>query len=216
MVQKTKYAQCCATALVMIALLVVVACAGAGVNDNSADRGDSDRRYRAAERLLLLFDMDMLMNQMTDQLLDAQFKQNPGLMPYKDVMMAFFSKYLAWESIKNDMIQIYINEFTESELNEMIAFYQTPTGRKVIEKLPNIMKKGGEIGLKRVQENQQELNRMIEEKSRKLKQAGKKPASVRVKDSTPHSNICREHQGRAGVPLQRAEDWLPFAAGACA
>jgi len=44
---------------------------------------------------------------------------------------------LRWESVKEDMISVYTQEFTEQELKKLTAFYQTPVGKKASEKCPN-------------------------------------------------------------------------------
>jgi len=55
------------------------------------------------------------------------------------------------------MAKIYMAEFSESELNELTKFYQTPLGKKTIQKMPALMAKGAEIGQKRVQKHLPEL-----------------------------------------------------------
>ena len=55
------------------------------------------------------------------------------------------------------------------ELKELTAFYETPTGKKTIEKMPQLMAQGAQIGAARVQENMAELQAMIKEESERLK-----------------------------------------------
>lgn len=43
------------------------------------------------------------------------------------------------------MARIYAETFTEQELADMLAFYQSPTGRKVVEKLPELSRRGQQI-----------------------------------------------------------------------
>src|SRR5688572_8508909 len=43
-------------------------------------------------------------------------------------------------------IRIYSKYFTESELEDLLAFHTTPTGRKSIEVLPDLMREGMEAG----------------------------------------------------------------------
>ncbi len=45
-------------------------------------------------------------------------------------MKALFAKYMNWASLKDDMVKIYMAEFTAPELKELTAFYQTPVGKK--------------------------------------------------------------------------------------
>ena len=50
---------------------------------------------------------------------------------------------LGWESLKPEYVRIYRESFTEEELKDLTAFYQTPTGRMLIEKQPILENKLG-------------------------------------------------------------------------
>ncbi len=104
-----------------------------------------------------------------EQTLDIQLQQNPTLVPFKEVMMKFFRKYMSYETLKPDMVKIYADAFTANELKELNAFYSTPTGRKTIQKMPELMAKGSQIGAKRVQDNIQELQKMIKDEADRIK-----------------------------------------------
>ena len=128
---------------------------------------DEKSRRKAAEDLLLGMKMDKQLQHATDQMLDLQVKTNPQLAQYRGAMKKFFDKYMSWDTLKDEMIGIYAEAFTEEELNEISAFYKTPAGKKVIEKMPELMTKGMQLGARRVQMNQAELQRMIEEERNK-------------------------------------------------
>jgi hypothetical protein len=128
----------------------------------------SDATHRAAaEALLNLMDMDNLLNQSIDQMLDMQVKQNPQIGQFRTQMKAFLSKYMSWASMKDDMIKIYTDEFTEQELKDLLAFYQTPLGKKTIQKMPKLMAKGAELGQARVQQHLPELQQAIQAEATK-------------------------------------------------
>ena len=124
-------------------------------------RADDASHHAAAETLLGLMDMPRVMSQSVDSMLDAQVKQNPAIAPYQAQMKAFFAKYMSWDSMKTDMVKLYEDEFSEAELKELITFYQTPVGKKTIQKMPLLLAKGAELGQKRVQEHLPELQAAI-------------------------------------------------------
>lgn len=66
------------------------------------------------------------------------------------------------------MIDLYAEAFTETELEEIRAFYATPTGRKTIQLMPELMAKGAQIGSQRIQQNIQELEIMIRKETERL------------------------------------------------
>jgi hypothetical protein len=43
-------------------------------------------------------------------------------------------------------IPIYMRHFDEQELAELVAFYKSPIGRKMIERMPEVMQEGTQIG----------------------------------------------------------------------
>ena len=56
-------------------------------------------------------------------------------------MMTWFSEFLTWEKVRDRFIDIYIDVFTEDELNEIIGFYQSPVGQKMLRKMPELIEK---------------------------------------------------------------------------
>ena len=129
-------------------------------------RADEASHRKAAESLLNLMNMDALLTQSIDQMLQMQTKQNPAIAPYEQEMKAFLNKYMSWTSLKDEMTKLYVDEFTESELGELNKFYQTPLGKKTLQKMPALMAKGAEIGQRKVQEHLPELQASIMEKEK--------------------------------------------------
>lgn len=116
-----------------------------------------------AEKLMNVMGMDTAMQSSMDVMLKMQIQQRPQLKKYEKVMSDFFNKYMSYESIKPDLIKMYTEVFTTQELKDLNAFYATPTGRKAMKVMPTLMTRGGQLGVKRVQDNIGELQRMIKE-----------------------------------------------------
>jgi hypothetical protein len=129
-------------------------------------RADDASHRKAADTLLSMMNMDSVLGQAIDQMLQMQVKQNPAIAPYEQEMKNFLTKYMSWASLKEDMTKLYVQEFTESELNELTKFYQSPLGKKTLQKMPGLMAKGAEIGQRKVQEHLPELQASIAEKEK--------------------------------------------------
>jgi hypothetical protein len=106
--------------------------------------------------------MEKVMAQSVDQMLAIQVKQNPAMGQFEGQMRAFLGKYMSWASVKEDMIKIYMTEFTEPEIRELIAFYQTPVGKKTVQKLPALLQKSAELSQQRMQQHLPELQQAIQ------------------------------------------------------
>ena len=123
---------------------------------------------KEAEKLLNMVGTQEVMEQSMSQMLDIQLQQNPALAPYKGVMMEFLNENMSYESLKPELIRMYSEEFTSSELREINAFYSTDVGKKSIEKMPTLMMQGGQLGATRVQENIGDLQAMIQAESERI------------------------------------------------
>lgn len=129
--------------------------------------GDAHSHRKAAETLLLVMEVEKSLPQITAQVVETQIQQNPQLASQREVLQRFLTKYLNWESVKEDTITAYAQEFTEPELKKLTEFYKTPLGKKANEKMPQLAFISGQIGLKKAQENQAELRQMLTDQKNK-------------------------------------------------
>src|SRR5437867_1613159 len=64
--------------------------------------GDEQSHRKAAENLLLVMEVDKSLPKIVAQVVDTQVQQNPQLAPQREVLQRFLTKYLNWESVKED------------------------------------------------------------------------------------------------------------------
>ncbi len=128
----------------------------------------SDAHRKSANQLLDTMDLNRLLAGSIDAILQLELSKNPTLKPFEKTMKAFFSKYMSGESLREDFVDIYVETFTENELNLINAFYSTPTGKKALRETPNLMAKGAKLGEQKVLENISELRKMIEAEAKRL------------------------------------------------
>jgi hypothetical protein len=122
-----------------------------------------------------------LANQLLDLSGTATFMQQTfetGLKPSLDQMRAkgapaelvdaihaearnFFQENFNWEIMKPKLAKLYADNYTEAELKDIIAFYQTPTGQKTLAKMPVLMQQSLTMSMSGVQANMPEFQRRI-------------------------------------------------------
>jgi uncharacterized protein len=129
--------------------------------------GDAQSHRRAAENLLLVMEVDKSLPKVVEQVVETQMQQNPQLAPQREVLQRFLTKYVNWESVKEETITAYTHEFTEPELKQLTEFYKTPVGKKASEKMPQLAFLAGQLGLKKAQAHQAELRQMLEDQKSK-------------------------------------------------
>jgi uncharacterized protein len=135
----------------------------------------SASHVQAVEEMLQVMNVSVALDRTIDLMLQAQIDANPEIKPYEDIMRQFLAKYLSWESLKPEMIQMYAEAFTEPELHELAAFYRTPLGQKAMTKMPELVQKGSAMGQKAVQDHLPELQEAIAKKMRESEGTSKKP-----------------------------------------
>jgi len=116
---------------------------------------------KAAEDLIQLMDMRSTFNQGKEAMIKAQVQSNPGLVQFEDLMRQFLDKYLTWEQVKGEYVRIYTDTFTEPELRELIQLYQTPTGKKLLGSMPEIMNRSMQVTQNQLQPHLPELQQQI-------------------------------------------------------
>jgi uncharacterized protein len=97
----------------------------------------------------------------------TQLQHNPQLASQREVLQRFLTQYVNWESVTEDTITVYTQEFTEPELKKLTEFYKTPVGKKANEKMPQLAFLAGQLDLKKAQAHQAELRQTLEDQKSK-------------------------------------------------
>ena len=124
-------------------------------------RADEASHRQAVKRLFELTNMQQKIDESVDNVLAIQLAQSPGLREYETTVREFLERNIGWQSLEDALTDMYLQEFTEEELTEMNAFYSSPTGKKVIERLPVLVQQRNQLASKRLQENIGELQDAI-------------------------------------------------------
>lgn len=135
-------------ALGMIFVLLVTACLG------WAQQASSDSAPATKEDIEKLFTTlhlpEMMQNVMTASMQqskqivhDTIKKKEPELTEEQlkrlDVLMDDFAKKLDLSGMLDDMIPVYQRHLTKQDVSAMLAFYDTPTGQKILREQPAMM-----------------------------------------------------------------------------
>ncbi|KQQ56891.1 hypothetical protein ASF84_06890 [Pseudomonas sp. Leaf127] len=122
--------------------VLVLACASGQVFADTASHNAS------AETLLNLTNADKLATPMyaqAQQLFAQRFAEAKAPASKKALLETYQAKAntaldqaIGWNKLKPDMVRIYTNNFTEAELKELVSFYQSPLGKKVLSKMPEL------------------------------------------------------------------------------
>ncbi len=94
-------------------------------------------------RLLELTGTREMVEQMKSSMMEQFRKNAPGVPP--DMFNEIMAELKA-DDLMESMIPVYSKHFTGEDIKEMIAFYQSPFGRKVLREMPQIILESNEVG----------------------------------------------------------------------
>lgn len=87
----------------------------------------------------------------------------------KEAVTDWANKEIVWDEIKPKLVEIYVRDFTEDELKQLLAFYKTPVGAKALKIMPNLFAEGARIGQEYAESKQESLNARLEKIADKYK-----------------------------------------------
>jgi uncharacterized protein len=69
---------------------------------------------------------------------------------FQDDVVDLVDGAMNWDDMKPHYVRIYMQAFTEEELDGIIAFYRSPVGQRFVEKMPELMNQAMEISQQRL------------------------------------------------------------------
>lgn len=159
----------------LLGAILMLALAGRG--DAQEVRNDSTHRA-AVRRLMEVTHVRELLEQSSSSLLQDQLQRMPELAPYADIFRDFYREQLSWTALEPEYTTLYLEVFDESELRELIDFYETPLGQKLLAKMPTLVLKSNELVARRMQTAMPQL-------MQRLQSAMRAPPGAPADSTTP-------------------------------
>ncbi|MCG6939484.1 MAG: DUF2059 domain-containing protein [Gammaproteobacteria bacterium] len=113
------------------------------------------------DKLFRLTQMEKKIDESVDSVMQLQLRQNPQLAQYSEEMHNFFTKYIGWNALKDDLANMYMQTFSEDELKKINDFYISPVGQKVINSLPQLVQQRNQLAMQRLQQHIGELQNIV-------------------------------------------------------
>lgn len=131
----------------------------------------------AAERFLQLARADQLAAPVYAQVQQAfaqRFAEDGGaeraalLERYQAQANAALDRAIGWSQLKPQLVELYTRTFSQAELEELIRFYQSPLGAKVLQSMPMLTAESARLTQERVLQVAPEVNRLLNQMSAEL------------------------------------------------
>ncbi|MBS4169099.1 DUF2059 domain-containing protein [Parachlamydia sp. AcF125] len=117
--------------------------------------------WQAANELLDTIHFEKMMEDSIDASIEMVKQMDPAMGEHEATLRKFYEKYMSAESLRQDILEMYCEIFTEKELKDIAAFYRSKTGQKALEKTPEIMQHSLHLAQTRVLQHMDELQQML-------------------------------------------------------
>lgn len=132
-----------------LALILGLVCTTTGwaqqsAADAPATKEDIQRYLDAMHSREMMANMVTSLSKPMHDMIHDQFEKDKDRLPadfeaQMDKMLDDSLKTFPWDEMLDAMIPVYQKHFTKGDVNALVAFYDSPTGKKMIRDLPAIM-----------------------------------------------------------------------------
>jgi len=151
---------------------MLLACSGAqALADASSHAAD-------AERFLLLARADKLavpVYAQVRQMFAQRFAESGApqskqalLETYQAKANAALEQAVGWDKLKPDMVKLYTSHFSEAEMRDLLAFYQSPLGQKVLDKMPMLTAQSAQLTQGKLEAAVPHVNKLLADMTAEL------------------------------------------------
>ena len=147
---------------ICILLLALAGCGGGHVS------GTKDAKV---EELLGLMKIEQMQKQMMDsmqQMITSQLRSQPGIDAAKAEekqkrAFALISEKTSWQAMKPAYIKVYGDTYNDEEIDGILLFYRSPSGKAMVDKQPTLMTKMSSTMQQKMAEIAPEIQRILAE-----------------------------------------------------
>lgn len=139
---------------------------------------DAKSHAADAERFLLLARADKLavpVYAQVQQMFAQRFAESNAPQSEKAVLETYqaqanaaLEQAVGWEKLKPDMVKLYTSNFNEQEMKELIRFYESPLGKKVLEKMPTLTAQSAQLTQGKLETAVPKVNQLLADMTAKL------------------------------------------------
>jgi hypothetical protein len=173
-------------ALVVLALLSACCSAQSATNGCTAEEARQLMKALRAEQMATQM-MGMVYKSVTDGFIQSFSKSAEITDPrvvnllntYMDKMGKEMMSVISVSEMMEGMVPIYQKHFSSEDVKAIIAFYESPAGKKMMDSSSAMMQEGGAVGETYMKRKQPELERLMSSYSEELKQ---KIAELKAED----------------------------------
>lgn len=120
--------------------------------------------------------IDTMYSQMQSMMLSGQMTDGMSTEEY-EIIEKYNAKFtqlmkdeMGWDDMKKELRVVYEQNFTTVEIQQMLAFYKSPVGQSVLEKMPVVMQESMQIGQQMAAKTMPKLQALTEQMHSEIEQ----------------------------------------------
>ncbi|WP_299980834.1 DUF2059 domain-containing protein [uncultured Pseudoteredinibacter sp.] len=152
--------------VVLLCLSSVLLHAEENTGDTEIDKYDD---LMLALELAKIIHSPQTHEEMIKQIVDDTIKGAPHMEPFRKVFQEFYSEYVHYDFVVEDVALIYSELFDKDDLLELKKFHTSEVGQKFNKNASAIQMSMLEANMERMANNMQYLQPMLEEEAARLK-----------------------------------------------
>lgn len=129
----------------------------------------ADSSLESVDKLMDVMQMEQQMNSgfnammpMAEQLAVRLNLDEEGKQKLIEIYRDWFDHDVDRNKILNEISAAYAKAFSEEDVLAMIAFYETPTGQRLLQKMPELTQLGARVGMQEAQSKQGILEQRLQ------------------------------------------------------
>lgn len=126
----------------------------------------------------------MVFHQITAQM-NIQEADKPKLEKYTKRFEDILKEDMAWAKVKEQYVDLYMSTFTEKEIKTLVDFYKSDLGKKVTEKMPELIQKSMIVAQTHMGTVIPKLESLTEEMRKEFEPAAAETAPAKPEQEAP-------------------------------
>ena len=142
---------------------------------------EQNTKQQKIDELIKVMNLDSMVDSMYGQV-EGMMKGMSDQMGVKPSEQTIFDKYygdmttvlkteMSWAKMQPMMVNVYDKHFSEQEIADMLAFYKTDTGQKILEKMPVVMQESMQMSQSLMKDAMPKIQTLAQQLSDELEQS---------------------------------------------
>ena len=151
-------------------LVVIAACAPLTLRADDASKMAKVHEFFKVSKMetLTTVNMNLTLNRMNSQitrqmgatLTPAQQQRVTAL---TEKLKKLITDSMSWDKMEPQYAKLYADAYTEQQLDDLIAFYKSPTGQVVVEKTPILVQQANDLSQERLAALTPQIQQMVKD-----------------------------------------------------